>query len=207
MVNPIAIPFLKKEGSRSALGSALGSLGIGMGRELLNFYRGIVQRQGDNWPRFNMLMNSVHTLLDQEYSGDINIVPSFRWYNPAKLLSHLSEKDLIELMEGGEHSTYPSVEPIRICTKISRTMEEILTRFETGDLRPDPTEVHRPRSSRRRPPPTRAALRAQAAAPATPAKQKAVARKKTAGANKKAPASRKAAGASAEGEPGSRRAA
>ncbi len=156
MVNPIAIPFLKKEGSRSALGSALGSLGVGMGRELLNFYRGVVQRQGDNWPRFNMLMNSVHALMDQEYSGDINIVPSFRWYNPAKILSHLSEKDLIELMEGGEHSTFPSLESIRICTKISRTMEEILTRFETGDLRPDATEVHRPRASRRRPPPTQA---------------------------------------------------
>ena len=203
MVNPIAIPFLRKEGSRSALGSALGTLGVGMGRELLNFYRGVVQRQGDNWPRFNMLMNSVHALIDQEYSGDINIVPSFRWYNPAKILSHLSEKDLIELMEGGEHSTYPSVEPIRICTKISRTMEEILTRFETGDLRPDASEVYRPRSSRRRPPPTRAdraavgsdsgnAKPAKASKPATAAKpaKKATARKKS-GTAKKAPAASK----------------
>ena len=94
--------------------------------------------------------------MDQEYSGDINIVPKFRWYNPAKLLSHLSEKDLIALMEGGERSTYPAVEAIRTCTKISRTMEEILNRFEQGDLRPDESEYHRPRSSRRRPAPTRA---------------------------------------------------
>jgi hypothetical protein len=148
-------------------------------------------------------MNSVHALIDQEYSGDINIVPSFRWYNPAKILSHLSEKDLIELMEGGEHSTYPSVESIRICTKISRTMEEILTRFETGDLRPDASEVHRPRSSRRRPPPTRAdkaalgsssgnAKPAKAAKPASAAKpaRKAVVRKKS-GTAKKAPAASK----------------
>ena len=156
MVNPIAIPFLKKEGERNALSAALGSLGIGMGRELLNFYRGIAQKRGDTWPRFNMLMSSVHALMDQEYSGDINIVPSFNWYNPAKILSHLSEKDLMDLMEGGEHSTYPNVEAIRICTKISRTMEEILHRFESGDLRPDESEYHRPRASRRRPPPTRA---------------------------------------------------
>jgi len=157
MVNPIAIPFLHSpEGRTGALRSALGTLGIGMGRELLNFYRGMVQKQGDNWPRFNMVMNSVHTLIDQEYSGDINIVPSFRWYNPAKLLSHLTEKELIDLMEGGEHSTYPNVEAIRVCTRISRTMEEILRRFEVGDLRPDPAEYHRPRSSRRRPMPTRA---------------------------------------------------
>ncbi len=215
MVNPIAIPFLKPGGKRSALGAALGSLGVGMGRELLNFYRGMVQKQGDNWPRFNMLMNSIHALMDQEYSGDINIVPSFRWYNPAKILSHLSEKDLIELMEGGAHSTYPSIEAIRICTKISRTMEEILQRFETGDLRPDESEYHRPRSSRRRPPPTRAdrevlrkgrsgpaqakqaqPAKAGKAAPAkppeaAPAARKATSRKKKSAA-RKAPATRKA---------------
>ena len=216
MVNPIAIPFLRKEGNRSALGAALGSLGVGMGRELLNFYRGVVQRQGDNWPRFNMLMNSVHALIDQEYSGDINIVPSFRWYNPAKILSHLSEKDLIELMEGGEHSTFPSVESIRICTKISRTMEEILTRFETGDLRPDSSEVHRPRSSRRRPPPTRAdraALRSGSghAKPAKASKSTGVAKPaKKAGVRKKAGTARKTPVASKkpkEGEQPGQRAA
>jgi len=205
MVNPIAIPFLHKEGQQSALRSALGSLGVGMGRELLNFYRGMVQKQGDNWPRFNMLMNSVHALMDQEYSGDINIVPSFRWYNPAKLLSHLSEQDLIELMEGGEHSVYPNLEAIRICTQVSRTMEEILRRFETGDLRPDASEVHRPRTSRRRPPPTQADR-------AGVGKQKTAARKtkKAAGTRstprkKKSTGSRTKAAASkapAKGEPG-----
>ncbi|MGY8859713.1 MAG: DUF3336 domain-containing protein [Pseudomonadales bacterium] len=154
MVNPIAIPFLNKNGERSALGAALGTMGIGVSREILNFYRGIVQKRGDSWPRVNMLVSSMHGLIDQDYSGDINIVPNFSWYNPAKLLSHLSEEDLVELMEGGENSAYPAVEAIRICTRISRTMEEILNRFEQGDLRPDAAEYHRPRSSRRRPSPT-----------------------------------------------------
>lgn len=192
MVNPIAIPFIRKEVERSPLSSALGSLGIGMGRELLNFYRGVVQKKGDNWPRFNMLMNSVHALIDQDYSGDINIVPSFRWYNPAKILSHLSERDLMELMEGGEHSTYPSVESIRLCTKISRTMEEVLHRFEAGDLRPDAAQFHRPRASRRRPPPTRADRQAQrehqvhSDQPKKPTRKKPAARKKTATSSKTA---------------------
>lgn len=156
MVNPIATPFLNRDGNRGKLASALGSLGIGVGRELLNFYRGIAQKQGDNWPRFNLLLNGIHSLMDQEYSGDINIIPSFRWYSPAKILSHLSEKELLALVEGGEHSTYPHVETIRVCTKISRSMEDILHRFEYGDLRPTEAEYRRPRSSRRRPQPTRA---------------------------------------------------
>lgn len=185
MVNPIAIPFLNKGGERSALSAALGSLGIGMGREVLNFYRSMVQKRNETWPRFNLLMSSIHALMDQEYSGDINIVPSFSWYNPTKLLSHLSEKDLIDLMKGGEQSTFPTVEAIRTCTKISRTMEEILYRFEQGDLRPEKSDYHRPRSSRRRPPPTRADRAAQREHRAhsdniqKPAKKKAAVRKKT----------------------------
>ncbi|WP_439100984.1 DUF3336 domain-containing protein [Congregibacter sp.] len=155
MVNPIATPFLNGGKERSQLTRALGSLGVGMGREMLNFYRGVAQRQGDNWPRFNLLLNGVHALMDQEYSGDINIVPSFRFFNPGKILAHLSEKELMELMEAGERSAFPALESIRTCTKISRTMEEILHRFEYGDLRPQGDQYQRPRASRRRPAPTR----------------------------------------------------
>ncbi|MAL93665.1 MAG: patatin [Haliea sp.] len=155
MVNPVATPFLHGNRDSSPVAAALGTLGVGIGREVLNFYRGIVQKKGENWPRFNLLMNGIHSLLDQEYSGDINIVPSFRWYNPTRLLSHLTEKELVDLMEGGAHSCYPNVEAIRICTRISRTMEELLQRFEYGDLRPSAEEFYRPRSSRRRPTPTR----------------------------------------------------
>lgn len=191
MVNPVATPFLDADHDRSVLGRALGALGVGVGRELLNFYRGIAQKQGDNWPRFNYMMNTIHALMDQDYSGDINIMPSFKWYNPAKLLSHLSEKDLIELMEGGQTSAYPQVEQIRLCTRISRTMEEILHRFESGDLRPDPAEYHRPRASRRRPGPTRADREAmrehRVGADKTPRSAPSPAPRKKAAARKKAP--------------------
>jgi TAG lipase / steryl ester hydrolase / phospholipase A2 / LPA acyltransferase len=185
MVNPIVTPFIDSEGERSPMARSLSGFGVGVGREILNLYRGVVQKQGDNWPRFNMAMNTVHALIDQDYSGDINIVPNFRWYNPGKLLSHLSEKDLMDLMEEGERTTYPQVETIRLCTLVSRTMEDILHRFESGDLRPDIGEYHRPRSSRRRPPPTRSDReamrehRVESGAEKKPAPRKKAARKKS----------------------------
>ncbi len=154
MVNPIATAFLSKDEERTSLGKAAGTLGVGMGREVLNFYRGIAQTKGANWPRFNMMLHGVHALLDQEYTGDINIVPNFRIANPLRLLSHLDEEELTLLIREGERSAYSRVEAIRRCTMISRTLEEILYRFEYGDLRPDPTKFRRQRSSRRRPPPT-----------------------------------------------------
>ena len=173
---------------------------MGVGREVLNFYRGIAQRQGDTWPRFNLLLNGVHALMDQEYSGDINIVPSFRWYNPAKILSHVTEQELVALMRGGEHSTFPHVEAIRTCSQISRTMEEILRRFEYGDLRPEGDRYHRPRASRRRPPPTRADREAMRETGSqrlakTPPKRKGTPRKGAAGGGKRGP--RKAKNAAA----------
>lgn len=158
MVNPIATAFLAKDEKKSVLRSAAGSLGVGVGREVLNFYRGIAQKYGDNWPRFNMALHGLHALMDQEYSGDINIVPSFRIANPLRLLSHLDESELLEIIQYGERACFEKVESIRRCTMISRTLEDILYRFEYGDLRPDPKKIHRPRSSRRRPPPTKAQL-------------------------------------------------
>ena len=207
MVNPLAIPFLSNDREPSKLRSALGGLGVGMGRELLNFYKGLVQKEGDQWPRLNLFLNSVHSLLDQDYSGDINIVPSFRWYNPGKVLSHLSEKDLLELMAGGEHSAFPNIESIRICTKISRTMEEILHRFEYGDLKPK-AAVHRPRSSRRRPPATRADREEMSRQVSTTGGKRIASVKKKPAARKKSPARKtKLAKKPAEGDKPARKAA
>jgi len=162
MVNPLAIPFLNQGRQRSRLLSAVGGLGVGLGREALNFYRGIAQKEGEHWPRLNLALNSVHSVLDQDYSGDINIVPNFGWYNPAKLLAHISEQELIALMQAGERASYPHIESIRTCTQISRTLDEILYRFEHGDLSL-PTGDARPRAARRRGPPMAGAPQAVAA--------------------------------------------
>jgi TAG lipase/steryl ester hydrolase/phospholipase A2/LPA acyltransferase len=59
MVNPVATPFLRNGREPNRLTAALGSLGIGLGREMLNFYRGLVQKEGDQWPRFNLVMNGI----------------------------------------------------------------------------------------------------------------------------------------------------
>jgi hypothetical protein len=123
-----------------------------------------------------MMMHGLHALMDQEYTGDINIIPSFRMANPIKLLSHVDDKQLLEIIEHGQRACYEKVEAIRRCTVISRTLEEILYRFEYGDLRPDARKYRRPRSSRRRPPPTKQQLEMLKAG-SKPAKVKATVKK------------------------------
>jgi predicted acylesterase/phospholipase RssA len=160
MVNPIARAFLPRDDRARPLRQAASSLGMGIGREMLNFYRGVAKKYGDNWPKFNMMMHSVHALLDQQYSGDINIVPKFRLQNPLNLITQPNEEELRQLVKEGERAAYSRIESIRRCTQISRTLEEILHRFEYGDLRPAPGTYRRPKSSRRRPPPTAAQKKA-----------------------------------------------
>lgn len=143
MVNPIALPFLQNGRSSGRLLAGIGKIGVELARGALNVYRTQVQHYSE-WPRLNMLVNSVHSLLDQEYRGDINIVPGFSWYNPVKILSHLSEDELMALMRAGERSAWPQLAAIDTCTKISRTLDSILERFESGDLKPV-------RAARRRP--------------------------------------------------------
>ena len=160
MVNPIARAFLPRDDKARPLRQAATSLGMGIGREVLNFYRGVAKKYGDNWPKFNMMIHGVHALLDQQYSGDINIVPKFRLQSPLSLISQPDEEELRLLVKEGERATYSRIESVRRCTQISRTLEEILHRFEYGDLRPAPGTYRRPKSSRRRPPPTAAQKKA-----------------------------------------------
>lgn len=69
-------------------------------------------------------------LLSQDYTADINILPSQRFFNPAKLLAVLSEEEVEGLIREGERSTWPKIEMIRNCTKISRTLDEVGMRID-----------------------------------------------------------------------------
>jgi hypothetical protein len=66
-------------------------------------------------------------------------------------------------------------------------MEEILQRFESGDLRPEPGTTQRPRSSRRRPLPTRADREALREQQKRGEREKSTTRKKPAARKKTAP--------------------
>jgi NTE family protein len=65
-------------------------------------------------------------MVSQHYTGDINIFPSFRFYDPRKLAVRWSEKDMDFLISEGERCTWPKIEMIRNCVKISSKLEQIL---------------------------------------------------------------------------------
>jgi len=77
-------------------------------------------------PNAGKAMSMFYSVMAQDYSGDVNIAPSFNFVDPQKLLGQLTEDEINELILDGERATWPQLERLRICTKIGSTLDSIL---------------------------------------------------------------------------------
>ena len=81
-------------------------------------------------PTLQRMADSMLSVINQDYMGDINILPPFRIHRPTKLLAHLSETEILSLIEMGERATWPKIEMIRIQTRISHALDRIRNSYE-----------------------------------------------------------------------------
>ena len=142
LVNPVVLPFARRVSGMNQFASGVARLGLEISREFLNYQRHLLMR----YPRastLNAMVAGLHGLVGQTYSGDINIHAHARWLNPMRYLSRLDEDEMIALVEDGERATWPHIQAIDYATKISRTLDPILERFELAG--------RVPRAARRRP--------------------------------------------------------
>ena len=77
--------------------------------------------------------NAANALLDQRFTGDVNILPGYGVFNVGKLLSMLEEDEMIDLLKAGERATWDKMPQIRTTTRIGRTLDRILLGFEAED--------------------------------------------------------------------------
>lgn len=131
MINPMMLPTFRDHKLQSAglqplakaakavARSALKSADVYLGKYLPASSLGVVNKVA-------------HDLLSQDYVGDISIAPKRRLFSPLRLLSPFSYEEIDALVLAGERQVWPRIEMIRICTQISRTLEEILGRLDRG---------------------------------------------------------------------------
>lgn len=86
-------------------------------------------------PDIGKAMSMFYSVVAQDYEGDINILPSFGYVDPRKLLAQLSQEEIKHLMDEGERSTWQNLEQIRISSKIGATLDEILDDHLQHDVR------------------------------------------------------------------------
>lgn len=96
-------------------------------KELLKSGERLSRRWLRQVPNAGKAMSMFYSVMAQDYSGDVNIAPSFNFVDPQKLLGQLTETEINNLILDGERATWPQLERLRICTKIGSTLEAILS--------------------------------------------------------------------------------
>ncbi len=129
--NPHVIPFITDTKTNDNLLFKIKNASVQTARTWLNTSAEITREPLSFIPYYTGASNIALSILNQDYVGDINILPSKRLFNPTKLLAKRSEAEIRELILMGERSTWPKIEMIRIQTKINRALDHILRDYET----------------------------------------------------------------------------
>lgn len=128
-INPHALLFKNEKGAEKPFRHVISEFTTTSAKHLLgNFlHHG---REKIKSPTLAIIMSQFHSMVAQDYSADITIYPNHRVSNPLKLFVDPSDEEIDRLIKEGERATWPKIEMIRNCTKISRTLDSILEDLE-----------------------------------------------------------------------------
>lgn len=133
--NPAVLPFVTDGRRQGGTLAILTNASRRTAREWLNAGAAILHRPLNRSGTLSKVANIALSMVNQDYVGDINILPRNRFYNPMKLLAHLSPDEIMKLVSSGERSAWRKIEMIRVQTHISRTLDRIRNDFEEEALR------------------------------------------------------------------------
>ncbi len=128
--NPLITPFATDVKQQRTPISAIRNATTSTMKAWLNANVEIMQKPLSYFPRLNSIANMTLSVINQDYTGDINIIRPTMFWSPAKILSDLSVEEISELIQLGERTTWPKIEMVRTQSKISQTLDRILFEYE-----------------------------------------------------------------------------
>ena len=131
--NPLVTPFASDVTQLPSAFASIRRASVSTLKAWLNVNMQLWEKPLALFPQVQRLANLSMSVINQEYSGDINIVRPMMFWSPSKILSNLSIDDISALIESGERATWPEVERVRAQTKISQTLDRILAEYEQVD--------------------------------------------------------------------------
>ncbi len=145
--NPAVLPFVTDGRRQGGTLDILTNATRRTAREWLNAGAAIMHKPLSRESTLSKIANTALSMVNQDYIGDVNILPRNRFYNPLKLLAHLSPQEIMKLVASGERSAWRKMEMIRVQTHISRSLDEILHKFEEEALRGSHPSRRRPKAA------------------------------------------------------------
>ncbi len=133
-VNPHVIPFVADKGKQRSMLQLVAETSAKTTKSIVS---NVLKHSSDNMnsPALGYFLTQVHAMVSQDYTADINITPDFKQLSPLKLFSNPEDSDILALVKAGERATWPKLEWIRNCTKISRTLDSIIEELEIEEMK------------------------------------------------------------------------
>ena len=133
-VNPFALVLSRDHGKWLKPYSTLINIARQLSLGIATTLQDVFNDHGYRWTGVNFAINSLASVLAQDYKGDINIMPDRGMVKPWRGMMTPSQKEMAEIIHAGERATWPKIEMIRNCTKIGRTLDTILAQREGGPI-------------------------------------------------------------------------
>ncbi|MEH6636310.1 MAG: patatin-like phospholipase family protein, partial [Halioglobus sp.] len=132
--NPAVLPFIADSKHHRGTLAILKNTARQTSREWLNAAAAILHKPLSGDSAVAQAANTLVSIVNQDYVGDINILPRNRFHNPFKLLARLSTEEVMKLVASGERSAWRKIEMIRTQTRISSTLDKIVGDYEAQYL-------------------------------------------------------------------------
>ena len=133
--NPLVLWFIQDPKARQGLVSTAVNGLFRTYQEWIRATQPMMQKLFRKQPAAEIAYQMFFSVVTQDYTGDVTIFPRSRVFNPRRLLTPLNEDELMDFILEGQRATYPHIEAIRNCQKISMTLDEILRDFERRAIR------------------------------------------------------------------------
>ena len=127
--NPHVLPMAQLKGGASGARPTLAGMATALARNQGAGVVDLVRRvSGDG--TLGLMTDQLHTLVSQDYRGDIDIHPRFQPHIYRKVFSNPSRRDLDFFILEGERAVWPRIAMIAEHTRISRAFDRCLRRLK-----------------------------------------------------------------------------
>lgn len=134
LTNPFVIPFVNDKSRKSNLITAASKWSKAIIQETSQFNYTLAKPFFKYWPRLATIASNLNSVVQQDYTGDINIMADFSVVGPINLLTPLTQDELAALISKGEQATWPKLENIRVTTLIGRLLDSIMDGYNKSGI-------------------------------------------------------------------------
>ena len=127
--NPLAVPFLSRTKQHSSGIFGLTKRHITKMLKTNSVYACDVVESMVSNKTAKMGIHKVRSIIDQQYVGDVNIMPARGWQNLKHLLSNPTVESIDSLISNAEQATWGQLDLIERSTRISKTFQGYLTKL------------------------------------------------------------------------------